>query len=110
MQTNIIVIENNTAERMAVITRRTRSEEMGIVKAMLIESLKAKLANGVAHFWYAKKNGEIREAWGTTQRNIAKAKTNGMGISREYYYTTAYYDIERGEWRSFRWENIIKVA
>ena len=106
---NAIVISNKTANRATVIASRTQSSEMGIMKSMLIDTLKAKLCNGVAHFIFKKKNGELREAWGTTQRNIASAKTNGRGVSREYFKTTAYFDVEAGEWRSFRWENLVQV-
>ena len=106
---NAIIIENNTAYRAAIISNRTNSEAMGVMKAMLIDNLKIKLANGVAHFIFKKKDGSFREAWGTTQRNIANAKINGNGVSRELYKTTAYYDIEAGEWRSFCWENLVKV-
>lgn len=104
-----IVINNSTAHRATVIASRTHSAEMGVMKAMLIDTLKAKLAGGVAHFVFKKKDGSLREAWGTTQRNIANAKTNGRGVSREIYKTTAYFDVERGEWRSFRWENLVQV-
>ena len=106
---NAIIINNTTAYRAAIISNRTNSEAMGVMKAMLIDTLKVKLANGVAHFIFKKKDGSYREAWGTTQRNIASAKTNGNGCSRERFKTTAYYDIEAGEWRSFRWENLVKV-
>ena len=106
---NAIVISNKTANRAMVISNRTDSEEMGIMKAMLIDTLKTKLSVGIAHFIFKKKNGELREAWGTTQNDIASAKTNGRGISREYFKTTAYFDIECGEWRSFRWENLVQV-
>ena len=104
-----LVISTATVERASVIAQRTNSQELGIIKAMMIEQLKTKLANGIAHFIYLKKNGEVREAWGTTQPNIAKAKTNGRGVSREIYKTTAYFDCEKGEWRSFRWETLIQV-
>lgn len=106
---NAIVISHKTANRATVIATRTQSPEMGVMKAMLIDTLKVKLANGVAHFVFKKKDGSLREAWGTTQRNIASAKTNGRGVSRECFATTAYYDIEAGEWRSFRWENLVQV-
>lgn len=106
---NAIVISDKTANRAMVIATRTQSSEMGVMKAMLIDTLKAKMANGVAHFVFKKKDGSFREAWGTTQCNIASAKTNGRGISREFYNTTAYFDIECGEWRSFRWENLVQV-
>ena len=106
---NALVITNSTATIMAVIAARTGSELMAGAKAMMIEVLKEKLRNGVAHFVFVKKNGEVREAFGTTNAAVAAKYTNGNGISREYFKTTAYFDIERGEWRSFRWESIVKV-
>lgn len=109
VMSNIAIVNNMTATRAKVIAYRTNNLDNGIVKAAMINELKTKLANGIAHFIYAKKNGEIREAWGTTCANIAKAKTNGRGESRESFCTTPYFDCERGEWRSFRWETLIQV-
>lgn len=109
VMSNIAIVNNMTAQRATVIAARTNSIDNGIVKAAMIAELKTKLANGIAHFAFVKKNGEIREAWGTTMANIAKAKTNGRGESRESFATTAYFDVEKGEWRSFRWETLIKV-
>lgn len=106
---NIAVANNMTVTRAKVIAVRTNSIDNGIVKASMINELKTKLANGIAHFIFAKKNGELREAWGTAMGNIAVAKTNGRGESRESFATTAYFDVEKGEWRSFRWETLIKV-
>ena len=106
---NIAVVNNMTITRAKVIAHRTNSVDNGIVKAAMINELKTKLSNGIAHFIFTKKSGEIREAWGTTSSNIAKAKTNGRGESRENYATTAYFDVEKGEWRSFRWETLIQV-
>lgn len=106
---NAIVVSNKTANRAMVIAKRTQSEEMGVMKSMLIDTLKAKLSCGVAHFIFKKKDGSLREAWGTTQSALAKAKTNGRGVNRECFATTAYYDVECGEWRSFRWENLVQV-
>ena len=106
---NTLVITNGTATRMAVIAARTGSELMAGAKAMMIQQLKEQLRNGVAHFLYIKKNGEIREAWGTTNATLAYKYTNGRGVSRETYLTTAYFDIEKSAWRSFRWESIVKV-
>ena len=107
---NIAIVGNLTITRTAVIAERTNSVEIGLVKAMMIERLKDKLMNGVAHFYFQKKNGEIREAWGTTNPALAKAKTNGRGESRELYATTAYWDVVKGEWRSFKWESLLEVA
>ena len=106
---NTLIITNTTAVRMNAIAQRTQNLLVAGAKAMMIESLKEKLRNGVAHFIFVKKNGEIREAFGTTNSSVASKYTNGNGISREYFKTTAYFDIEKGEWRSFRWESIVKV-
>lgn len=104
-----LVISNQTATRMSVIASRTGSELMAGAKSMMIEQLKGKLRNGVAHFVFIKKNGEVREAFGTTNSAVAAKHTNGNGCSREFFKTTAFFDIEKGEWRSFRWESIVKV-
>lgn len=106
---SVIVINQQTSIRATKITIKTKSPEMGLLKAMMIETLKQKLANGIAHFIFLKKDGSLREAWGTTQQELAKAKTNGRGVSREKFGTTAYYDIEAGGWRSFCWENLVHV-
>lgn len=104
-----LALSNNTVARASVIAHRTHSEEIGIIKAMMIQQLKEKLANGVAHFIFMKKNGEVREAWGTTKSELATSKINGRGDSREDYCTTPFWDCERGGWRSLRWESIVKV-
>ena len=106
---NALIITDTAAIRMNVIAERTQNILMAGAKAMMIEALKEKLRYGVAHFIFIKKNGEVREAFGTTNAAVAAKYTNGNGISREYFKTTAYFDIEKGEWRSFRWESIVKV-
>ena len=107
---NALVITNGTATRMAVIAARTGNELMAGAKAMMIEALKEKLRNGVAHFIFQKKkNGEYREIFATTNPSLVKRHINGRGVSRELYATTAVFDCELGEWRSFRWESIVKV-
>ena len=107
---NTMVMNNATAARMKVIAHRTGDMTLSAAKAMQIELLKIKMANGVAHFAFLKKDGTIKEAFGTIQSNIAAAKTNGFGVSRECFNTTAYFDVEKGEWRSFRLENLLWVA
>ena len=105
----MVVVNGMTVHRANVIIARTGSAAMGIVKSPMIDLLKEKLRNGVAHFIFVKKNCEIREAFGTTNAAVAAKYTNGNGCSREFFKTTAYFDIEKGEWRSFRWESIVKV-
>lgn len=106
---NALVITDTTAVRMNVIAQRTQNLLIAGAKAMMIESLKDKLRTGVAHFIFRKKNGELREMFATTNPSLVKRHINGRGVSRELYATTAVFDCELGEWRSFRWESIVKV-
>ena len=109
--TQVILLNNDTAVRAKVIAVRTTCRTVdGISKAILIEQLKKKLRSGqIVKFAYLKSNGDIRVAYGTTNADFVKDKVCGWGESRENYATTAYYDLERGGWRSFRWENLIAV-
>ena len=108
-QVSAVAVKDMTIVRANVIAERTGSLEMGIAKAMLIEQLKAKLKTSVAHFIFQKKNGELREMFATTCKPLIERHINGRGVSRECYATTAVFDVEKGAWRSFRWESIIKV-
>ena len=104
-----IAVNDLTLTSANVIAQRTCSLEMGIAKAMLIEQLKQKLANGVAHFIFQKKDGSLREMFATTNPALCSRHINGRGLSRELYATTAIWDCEASAWKSFRWESLIKV-
>lgn len=109
--TQIIALKHDTAIRAEVIALRTNARMIdGISKAILIEQLKAKLRSGaIVKFAYLKRDGSVRIAYGTTAPDFIADKVCGWGESRENYATTAYFDLERGAWRSLRWENLIAV-
>ena len=104
-----VALKDMTVVRANVIAERTGSLEMGIAKALLIEQLKEKMKVSVQHFLFQKKNGELREMFATTCKPLIEKHVNGRGVSRELYATTAVFDVEKGAWRSFRWESLIKV-
>ena len=107
--TQMVIVDGMTAHRANVIARRTGSEAMGIIKAQMIDLLKAKLQSGVAHFVYMKKDGTLREAWGTCSGNLMRATQNGRGLSGDQVYTVKYYDVMVGGYRSLRYENLVQV-
>ena len=107
--TQVVAMNGMTAHRANVIARRTGSEAMGIIKAQMIDLLKTKLQSGVAHFIYMKKNGSLREAWGTCAGNLMKATQNGRGLSGDQVNTIKYYDVMAGGYRSTRYENLVQV-
>lgn len=107
--TQVVAMNGMTAHRANVIARRTGSEAMGIIKAQMIDLLKAKLQSGVAHFLYMKKDGTLREAWGTCADNLMKATQNGRGLTGDQVNTVKYFDVEAGGYRSLRYENLVQV-
>jgi len=109
VQATALKVSDMTITRVNHIAQKTGSLEVGIEKALLIEQLKAKLASGVAHFIFQKKDGSLREMYATTFRPLIDKHIVGTGVSRERYGTTAVFCVESGAWRSFRWESLIKV-
>lgn len=106
---SLVIVNSRTAHRADVIAVRTGSAIMGVIKSQMIDLLKEKLRNGVAHFLYLKKDGTIREAWGTTASNLMRATQNGRGLSGGDVNTVKYYDIVKGGYRSLRYENLLQV-
>ena len=106
---NTMVINNATSRHAQVIARRTGSLEMGMMKSLLIDNLKVKLQTGVAHFWYKKINGEVREAWGTTSHKLMQDKVVGTGYTGEQVNVVKYWDCVKGAFRCLRYENLIAV-
>lgn len=105
----MVVINGQTSRRANVIMSRNGSAPMACIKSQMIDLLKAKMHSGVAHFAYMKKDGSLREAWGTTCANLMHVKINGNGIARDAVNCVAYWDLEKSAFRSLRFENIVQV-
>ena len=108
----VAVINNNnvnTLRRATVIAKRTNSVELGIVKSAMIDELKSKLRNGYAKFEFVKKDGTIRVAEGCLTPKLMEQKINGNGISRDSVNTVVFWDLEKGGFRSLRFETLIRV-
>lgn len=106
---NAMIVNNSTARHAQVISQRIGSEELAMMKSLLIDQLKLKLKTGVAHFWFKKINGEIREAWGTTNHQLMASKILGTGLSGEEVNTIKFWSVTDGGFRSMRLENLIAV-
>ncbi|MBE6342319.1 MAG: DUF2693 domain-containing protein [Lentimicrobiaceae bacterium] len=109
---NTIVTTNSTlvATHILSITAKTGSSLMGTSKALLIEEAKRQMrSTSGCHFIYKKSNGEIREAFGTLNPAICGKHINGRGMSPENWGCCCYWDMEKGGFRSFKWENLITI-
>jgi hypothetical protein len=105
----VIKMENQTAQRAMFIANQTGSIEMGIIKSLEISLLLEKLHNGIVKFEYTKKStGKQRLAWGTLSDNLISEKVKGCK-RRTNPNCICYFDVERGEFRSFLVQNLQKV-
>lgn len=71
--------------------------------------LKVKMANGIAHFYFKKLDGSIREAFGTLKTSLVPATE---GNRRENPTIQTYFDTatgENGEWRCFKVANLLSI-
>ena len=109
---HVAVVNNNTVNtlrRATVIANRTNSVELGIVKSAMIDELKSKLRAGYAKFEFVKKDGTIRVAEGCLTPKLMEKKINGNGINRDSVNTVVFWDLEKGAFRSLRFETLIRV-
>ena len=111
METTIITATNSPliARHIAVIAAKKGSSLMGSAKALLIEEAKRQMRAGTCHFIYMKKDGTVREAFGTLNAALCNKHINGRGQSPENWGCSCYFDVEKGQFRSFRWQNIIDI-
>ena len=105
----LAVLSNKTMNRAQVIAERTGSKIMGLIKAQMISELKARMALEPTKFIAKKKDGSIREFWGVTTPKLMKATQTGTGYSGDEVNTVKFWDIEKGGYRSVRFENIIQI-
>ena len=104
-----------TVNQLEVLNRATTMVKKGfnlnqsLNISATIEALQFKLMNGTAHFLYEKKDGSIREAFGTLLEKVVTNNVNGFGTPRSYYNCQAYFDIEAQSWRSFKYENLVAI-
>lgn len=114
-QINAIAITNKDAERLSVIANRTNATTaleiaMAGAKMQMVHDLKERMKTSVVEFYFIKRDGSLRRAYGTTMPSLASKHINGRGIPRESVNTTPFFCVESGAWRSFRWESIVKVC
>ena len=112
---NALIITPKEAQRALVIASRTHANTpaefmVAGAKAAMVAQLKKRMQTSVVEFYFIKRDGSLRHAYGTTMPSLAAKHINGRGIPRESVKTTPFFCVESGEWRSFRWESLVKVC
>lgn len=80
----------------------------------MVQDLKTLLGEGQVTFTFRKANGEIRTATGTRilKSSVAMGFTDAdmpKGTGREIPGVIAFWDIDKGAWRSVREDSIISI-
>ena len=69
------------------------------------KSLKSSLAKGTVQFTFIKKNGELREAIGTTKLSTPYTKTSSR---KSPWYIVKFFDTVKNGWRSCDVRTLVK--
>ena len=112
---NALIVTPKDAQRALVIASRTHANTPAEImvagaKAAMVAQLKKRMQTSVVEFYFIKRDGSLRHAYGTTMPSLAAKHINGRGISRDSVNTIAFWDVEKGAWRSFRYETLVKVC
>lgn len=95
----------------SVTPERSWGENLKI--AWTEERLLQEMSNGIAVFYYYKKDGTARKAVGTTNPRIvpdwAKPSETPESNAKQIYAAHAYFDISAGGWRSFSAGSLTEV-
>ena len=75
------------------------------------QTLREMLLKGIVHFAYRKKDGSLREAFGTLVPDIIDEKVSGMSLKHGKVQGEwrNYFDMEVGNWRRYSASQIVFI-
>lgn len=88
------------AKRINEITGRPMSECE--TQASLIAECVAAMKNRIVEFFFVKKDGTLRQAFGTLQDDVIAPLIKGTSNRPHNPDLVTYYDTEKSEFRSFK--------
>lgn len=107
--TTIVAVTNRDMYRAAVISQRVESDFVAGLQVAKLNELKSRMRREVVKFAYLKKNGEVRIAYGTMMPALVGDHINGRGMCGDYRKVCTYFDVERGQFRCFQMQALIKI-
>ena len=107
--TTVVAMTNIDVYRAAVISERVQNDFVTGMQVAKLNELKARMREGVVKFAYLKKSGEVRIAYGTMMPALVGDHINGRGICGDARKVCTYYDVERGNFRCFQMQALIKI-
>ena len=107
--TAIVTMTNRDMYRAAVISQRVENDFVTGLQVAKLNELKARMRREVVKFAYLKKDKSIRAAYGTMMSALVGDHINGRGVNGDSRKVCTYFDVERGEFRCFQMQALIKI-
>ena len=107
--TTIVAVTSRDMYRAAVISQRVENDFVIGLQVAKLNELKARMREGVVKFAYLKKDKSVRVAYGTLMPQLMRDKVLGTGLCGDARKVCTYFDVERGEFRCFQLQSLIKI-
>ena len=107
--TTLVAITSRDVYRTSVISSRVDNDFVVGLQVAKLNELKNRMRREVVKFAYLKKSGEVRIAYGTMMPALVGDHINGRGINGDSRKVCTYFDVERGQFRCFQMQALIKV-
>ena len=107
--TTIVAVTNRDMYRAAVISQRVVNDFVTGMQVAKLNELKARMREGVVKFAYLKKDKSVRVAYGTMMPALVGDHINGRDICGDARKVCTYFDVERGEFRCFQLQSLVKI-
>ena len=104
-----VVVTNKDLYRATVISSRVGNDFVTGLQVAKLHELKARMRREVVKFAYLKKSGEVRIAYGTMMPALVGDHINGRGLCGDVRKVCTYFDVERGQFRCFQMQALIKI-
>ena len=75
----------------------------------LVDNLKAKLAQGPVRFAFIKRDGTLREAYGTRNMSLVPEEHRPKGTDKRTPGTIPFWDLEAEAWKSLREDSLVWI-
>ncbi len=102
-----IEVTSNDVLKANIIAKQVGQNGMALYLLALGNELRRRMQDSVVLFFFHKKDGSIRRAFGTTMPALVKAHTKNGGSSNK---VITYWDVEKAGWRSCQIHSLIKVC
>ena len=107
--TTVVAVTNRDMYRASVISQRVQNDFVTGLQVAKLNELKARMRREVVKFAYLKKSGEVRIAYGTMMPQLMCDKVLGTGLCGDARKVCTYFDVERGQFRCFQIQALIKI-